>query len=92
MNLISIPDDDHLSFAFKVSNSIWKSMMMLKPMDEVSVNGPYVYLTPDKPSSIGMIALGIGVTPSITMIRYSTKKCKHKISLLHINNDRDCAQ
>jgi ferredoxin-NADP reductase len=93
MNLTYIPDDDHLSFAFKVSNSIWKrSMMMLKPMDEVSVNGPYgIFTLPDEPSRIGMIALGIGVTPSIAMIRYSTKECKHKISLLHINNDRDCA-
>ncbi|GBC73493.1 Flavohemoprotein [archaeon HR04] len=65
---------------------------MLKPMDEISINGPYgVFTLPDKPSSIGMIALGIGVTPSISMIRYSTKKCNHKILLLHINNDRDSA-
>lgn len=92
MNLTSIPDDDHLSFAFKVSNSIWKRSIMLKPMDEISINGPYgIFTLPDKPSRIGMIALGIGVTPSIAMIRYSTKKCKHKISLLYINSDRDSA-
>ncbi|MEM4286003.1 MAG: FAD-dependent oxidoreductase [Candidatus Nitrosocaldus sp.] len=93
MNLTSIPDDDHLSFAFRVSDSIWKRrMMMLKPMDEVSINGPYgIFTLPDKPSRIGMIASGIGVTPLISMVRYSIRKSMHEIALLYINKDRDTA-
>ncbi|MFN4336266.1 MAG: FAD-dependent oxidoreductase [Candidatus Nitrosocaldus sp.] len=93
MNITSIPDDEYISFAFKVSDSIWKrSMLMLKPMDEVGVSGPYgVFTLPDRPSRIYMIALGIGITPSISMLRYSIKNSIHDIALLYINNDRDSA-
>ncbi|MEM4309985.1 MAG: FAD-dependent oxidoreductase, partial [Candidatus Nitrosocaldus sp.] len=78
---------------FRVSDSIWKRrMMMLKPMDEVSINGPYgIFTLPDKPSRIGMIASGIGVTPLISMVRYSIRKSMHEIALLYINKDRDTA-
>ncbi|MEM0030369.1 MAG: FAD-dependent oxidoreductase [Candidatus Nitrosocaldus sp.] len=65
---------------------------MLKPMDEVSINGPYgIFTLPDKPSRIDMITSGIGVTPLISMVRYSIRKGMHEIALLYINKDRDTA-
>ncbi len=93
MNITSIPDDEYISFAFKVSDSIWKrSMLTLKPMDEVGITGPYgIFTLPDEPSRIAMIASGIGITPSISMIRYSIRNSIHRIALLFINSDRDGA-
>ncbi|MCS6767512.1 MAG: FAD-dependent oxidoreductase [Candidatus Nitrosocaldus sp.] len=93
MNITSLPEDEHLSFAFRVSDSIWKrAAMMLKPMDEVSIRGPYgLFLLPEEHARVAMLAHGIGITPFMSMIRHVVKTRMHEVALLYINHDRDHA-
>jgi ferredoxin-NADP reductase len=83
MNLTSIPSDNYLSFAFIYRDTPWKNSIM--NASYVLIKGPYgTFLLPDKHSSIAMIALGIGITPFVSMIRYSNAVNMHEITLFYI--------
>lgn len=93
MNLTSIPDDDYLSFAFRISDSEWKRTILgLKYMDEVTIKGPYgLFVLPSTHARIAMIASNIGITPFMSMVRYSISRGIYDITLLYINKSRDDA-
>lgn len=93
MNLTSIPDDEYLSFAFKVSGSIWKrTLLSLKNIDDIWIKGPYgLFTLPDVHSRIAMVAYDIGITPFVSMVRYALSRHMHEIALLYISSDRDHA-
>jgi ferredoxin-NADP reductase len=84
MNLTSIPSDNYLSFAFIYRDTPWKNSIM--NASYVLIKGPYgTFLLPDKHSRIAMIALGIGITPFVSMIRYSNAvSSMHEITLFYI--------
>jgi Flavodoxin reductases (ferredoxin-NADPH reductases) family 1 len=83
MNLTSIPSDNYLSFAFIYRDTPWKNSIM--NASYVLIKGPYgTFVLPDKHSRIAMIALGIGITPFVSMIRYSNVVSMHEITLFYI--------
>jgi ferredoxin-NADP reductase len=83
MNLTSIPSDNYLSFAFIYRDTPWKNSIM--NASYVLIKGPYgTFVLPDKHSRIAMIALGIGITPFVSMIRYSNAVNMHEITLFYI--------
>ncbi len=81
-NLTSIPSDSYLSFAFIYRNTAWKNSMLTA--SDAIIKGPYgSFVLPDEDSRLVMIALGIGITPFISMIRYSLSTNMHDITLLY---------
>ena len=81
-NLISSPDDDTLRFAFIRSSSIFKQTLL--KLDKVKIKGPYGRFTLPSKGSLACIAIGIGITPFLSMLSYATKHdTDHRFDILY---------
>ncbi len=81
-NLISLPEE-YARFAFINTNSIFKRHLI--NAREVTIKGPYGKFVLSDDDSHVFIALGIGITPFLSMIRYVTEyNLRCRIQLLYI--------
>ncbi len=81
-NLISLPEE-YVRFAFIDTNSIFKRHLI--KASEVTIKGPYGRFVLSDDGSHVFIALGIGITPFLSMLRYAKKyNLRCSIQLLYI--------
>ncbi|MEO0084407.1 MAG: ferric reductase-like transmembrane domain-containing protein [candidate division WOR-3 bacterium] len=95
-SLASSPNDKtKISVAFRNTGSGFKKTLLELPKGSlVEIRGPFGYfvLPKDENKEIIFIAGGIGITPCLSMIRYSGEnKLKNKITLLYANRNEQAA-
>ncbi len=80
---------EHLSIAFRLSNSPFKQQLSSLPVGTlVTLTGPKgIFILPDSSQiPLVFIAGGIGITPFISMLSYTTEAhLGHKIDLFYFN-------
>ncbi|GIW65502.1 MAG: oxidoreductase [Candidatus Parcubacteria bacterium] len=88
-SVVSSPDENKICFAIRMRNSDFKRLLKnLSEGSEIEIDGPYgqMVLPKDTNKTIAFIAGGIGITPFMSMIRYSAKNnLPYKIYLFYSN-------
>lgn len=89
-SLVSSPNEKVLKIAVRDSSSGFKKTLFTGTTP-VEINGPFgIFTLPEQTTQpIVFIAGGIGITPFLSMMRYSTEeKLPYKITLIYINTHK----
>lgn len=93
--LSSLNDKNKISIAFRDSGSGFKRTLMELPLGStVDIEGPFGYFTLPKDISRPLVFMagGIGITPLLSMIRFTEEqKLTHQITLLYSNKNSESA-
>ncbi len=94
-SIASAPDDSNrITIIVRATDSIFnKSLRLLHPGDELNIIGPFGYsfcLPEDTATPIILIAGGTGVTPFLSIIRYSVDiQSQRSITLINANDSQE---